>query len=78
MYEYYVNLLYNCSTLFVYNIETNGFGKEKYFGGDILSYFDENTPVEYSALEKVKPERNSHNFYENKINLEVLKIKGSS
>ena len=45
MYEYYVNLLYNCSTLFVYNIETNGFGKEKYFGGDILSYFDENTPV---------------------------------
>ena len=78
MYEYYVNLLHNCSEVIVYNFETNGFGKQRMFGGKTLEFFDDNHELRYSLMDKQKPKINDYGYYETKIDLDILKIRGSS
>ena len=77
-YDFYVNLLHNCTEIVVYNYETNGFGKERMFGGKTLEYFSDEIELRYSLLDKKKPKLNSYNYYETKVDLSVLKIRGSS
>ena len=77
-YNHYVELLYNCTDLVLYNIETQGFGKDRMFGGDKFEKFPDGTPIEYTILDKIKPKLNNYNYLEQLIDLEVLKIKGSS
>ena len=52
-YKYFVDLLYNCSDIIVYNYESHGFGKSRLFGGKFLDYFPDETPVEYTMLDKI-------------------------
>ena len=77
-YDHYVELLFNCTELVLYNIETQGFGKDRMFGGNKFEKFPDGTPIEYTILDKIKPKLNNYNYMEQLIDLEVLKIKGSS
>ena len=39
---------------------------------------DNDTTISYSILDKVKPKKNTYNYYEQLIDVSALKIKGSS
>ena len=63
-YDYFVELLYNCTEIVVYNIESQGFGKDRMFGGNKFDKFADGTPLEFTVLDRVKPKLNNYNFYE--------------
>ena len=77
-YAYFVDLLYNCTEIIIYNFESHGFGENKLFGGNNLEYFPDKTKVEFTILDKIKPKLNNYKYYEQLLDLDVLKIKGSS
>ena len=64
-YNYYVNLIYNCTELVVQNIESNGFGNSKIIDGKNVDYTDAHyNENRYSFLKKVKPKINNYNYFE--------------
>ena len=66
------------SATILYNFKSEGFGTVKLYDGTIIDDTRPHEHLEYTILNKTKLTKNQYNFYEQEIDLNVLKMQGSS
>ena len=63
-YDYYVNLLVECSNIYVYNFKSKGFGTEVTFGGESEIEKKWGFKLNFTKTQYDNPKLNNYNYYE--------------